>query len=351
MTIGIIEGFYGEDWGWSTRHETLEFMAENALSFFIYAPKNDRHLRAEWRTPHAEPSAMAIEAFSEACIARQIHFGLGLTPLKLHDVWNDDGRAALVSRIHSLKRFNLHTLAILFDDMRGDFPHLAQAQADMVHCVAEQNIAERIIMCPTYYCSPGILDRLFGARPTDYLEDLGRLLDASIDVFWTGPKVLSSHYPDEHLDDLTDTLGRKPLIWDNYPVNDGPRMSKHLHLQAPERWPSMLPRVSGVAINPMNQPYLSRVPIVAALTRWRGEGVADTRIETERAIESLCSAALARQLIADWSDFQQIGFEELGDRRDELMGVYAQFDEPAAREVCRWLRGEYRVSAEILTDE
>ena len=176
-------------------------------------------------------------------------------------------------------------------------------------------------------------------------------MDDDVGICWTGESVVSKTYPAEHLDRVANEMGRKPLIWDNYPVNDGPRMSRFLHLRAPDRGPQILPRVDGLMMNPMNQSWLSRIPMAAAADSLQGRGIDDLDAATGRVIRRLLPADLASQLSADWRAFQSEGMEVISEtERAELVGLYSAFDHPAAAELLRWLRGEYAVSSEILTD-
>ncbi len=223
MSLGVIEGFYGETWGWQARSEALPFLAQAGFTFFIYAPKSDRRLRREWRQAHDPRDAKELRDFGAACRAAGIGFGVGLTPLALHEEWSGEGRKALEQRLESLRSLRLDWLGVLFDDMRGDMPGLAQTQADIVKVVADAGVAPRLMMCPTYYSDASILDRLFGDRPSGYLRELGRAMDNAVGICWTGEQVVSETYTAAHLDRVADEMGQKPLIWDNYPVNDGPR--------------------------------------------------------------------------------------------------------------------------------
>ena len=58
----------------------------------------------------------------------------------------------------------------------------------------------------------------------DLLLDKGRLLDPAIGMFWTGPETCAREYTPGHLARVAEQMGRKPFLWDNYPVNDGARM-------------------------------------------------------------------------------------------------------------------------------
>ena len=69
MSLGVIEGFYGETWGWRARTEALPFLAAAGFTFFIYAPKGDRRLRREWRTAHDSADAKELRDFGAACRA------------------------------------------------------------------------------------------------------------------------------------------------------------------------------------------------------------------------------------------------------------------------------------------
>jgi hyaluronoglucosaminidase len=59
-------------------------------------------------------------------------------------------------------------------------------------------------------------------------------------------------------------------------------------------------------------------------------------------------AALAKTLQEDVLVLQDIGLANLGERRSYLEGRYASLDHPVAREIMRWLAGDYAVSAEMV---
>ncbi|MBV70860.1 MAG: hyaluronidase [Myxococcales bacterium] len=351
MKVGLIEGFYGEDYSWLTRETLAQFMSQISLSFYIYAPKSAKHLRRDWRTRGPVSEMRQLMVFRDHCRKNKIEFGIGLSPYGLHDDWKADGRADLIQKLHWLKQLKLDWLAILFDDMPGSYPNLAQTQADILKVVTDQQIASRYLMCPTYYTDSPILDRLFGERPQNYLEALGQALDNAVDVFWTGPKVVSKDYPRGHLQSVQNRLGRPPFIWDNYPVNDGPRMAEFLHIEAPIRPAHNSKQVSGWAINPMNQGQLSQIPIYAASQSLLAGDSSSISAATSSAINACLPHPLAGCLVEDYKAFQTVGLSTFSaDRKAAYISRYAEFDHPAATEIVRWLKGEYVVSADILTD-
>ena len=229
--LGIIEGFFGRPWSWTDRADAVRFLRPHGFSFYLYAPKADPWLRRRWQEPHPPAELDKLVEFREVCRAQNVRFGIGLTPFELHLHAGRGWQEALTARLASLAVLKPDDLAILIDDMRGDVPELAERQAAIVHFAAERGVAQRILSCPSYYSDDPILDVAFGARPDFYLEQLGRLLDPAIELFWTGPEVAAREFTPGHLVRVAGQLGRKPFLWDNYPVNDGSRMSQHLHLR------------------------------------------------------------------------------------------------------------------------
>eukprot|EP01035_Chromulina_nebulosa_P061879 gene61879-84621_t len=88
-----------------------------------------------------------------------------------------------------LDSLGLSDLGVFFDDMKGDLPELAARQIEIAHWIAERSTASRVIVCPSYYTDDPVLDRVFGQRPRNYLEDLGAGLDPALHLMWTGEEV------------------------------------------------------------------------------------------------------------------------------------------------------------------
>jgi hyaluronoglucosaminidase len=94
-----------------------------------------------------------------------MRFGVGLSPYDIFLAFDDNARDALERKLRFIDDTGADDLAILFDDMRGDVPQLAERQAEIVAFAAERTRASRIIVCPTYYSDDPVLDRVFGQRP------------------------------------------------------------------------------------------------------------------------------------------------------------------------------------------
>jgi len=345
--LGIIEGFFGPPWSWRERMAVVDRLAPAGYGFYHYAPKGDAHLRRAWQVPHPPEEAAAIAAFAAHCRARGLRFGIGLTPFDLHRDVDDTGLARLAARLADLDAIGIDDLAILFDDMRGDLPDLAARQAAIVDFCAARTRATRLYVCPTYYSDDRVLDRVFGERPADYLETLGRRLDPAIRIYWTGEEVCAREIGPGHLADVAARLGRRVCLWDNYPVNDGPRMSGHLHLRGfTGRSAANAPLLSGHAINPALQPHLGCIPALTLPMLYRN-GTAYRYMPAFRAAATaVAGPALAAMLEADLLAIEDGGLGRLAARREALRLRYAAYDDDIAQEVIRWLDGGFSVSPE-----
>jgi hyaluronoglucosaminidase len=339
---GIIEGFFGRSWSWQTRQDYASFLKQNNYQYYIYAPKADRYLRRQWAEPWPVTDYANLQQLSQVYQQAQVNWGIGITPFEIHHNFDGDTRTKLDAKIRSINELQPNILAILFDDMRGDDANIAQIQADVTHHIMEQSTASSFMMCPTYYSTDPVLDQVFGDRPSHYLETLGQLLDPTVQVFWTGEKVCSRYYSIEHLQAITMQLGRKPYIWDNYPVNDGKNLCKFLNLRPfGESATHMATWTAGQAINPMNQAYLSQIPL-RVLTS--GSSLYET-------ICDLSGETFARYVVEDVAAFQDEGLDFLSvERKDFLIDRYIGLQTPQSQELVDWLKGEYPFDPACLTE-
>jgi hypothetical protein len=290
----------------------------------------------------------ALAGFRAECRSQQVRFGLGLSPFELHLREGDDWKEPLARKLDMLAELEPDDLALLFDDMRGDVPGLAERQAAIVHFAAEHKAADRLLFCPSYYSDDPILDLAFGERPKAYLDEIGRLIDPGVRIMWTGEEVCSAQFSPGHLERVSETLRRKPFLWDNYPVNDGARPSQHLHLRGFTGRPaSIAPHVEAHGINPASQAVLSRVPALTLAASY-GEGNAyEYGRAWDRAAEAVLGAELARRIRLDLIVLQDRGRDRLGERAQRLRARYAAFDHPAALEIVAWLDGKWEVTDEL----
>lgn len=350
---GVIEGFFGRPWSWSDRAGYAGFLKEIGFDFYVYAPKADPHLRRRWREPLPAPSVEALSATAAAFRKAGLAFGIGLSPFEIYLEPEPDSSAVLRAKVAQINEIDPDILCLLFDDMRGDLPGLAGRQAAVLASIAELSRARRFIFCPTYYSQDPVLETVFGPMPKGYLADLGRLLDPEVGIFWTGPRVCSDALPPGHLEEIAGQLRRKPVLWDNLLANDGAKTSNFLHLRGVRDRPAGLrDGLAGHAVNPMNQAWLSRIPILTLSESYALGARYDPKRSFEAACRRLCGEALGSQIAADAALFRDRGLAGIAeDRRRELIEIYAHFaGDPYAEELRAWLEGAYEFDPACLTD-
>ena len=346
--LGVIEGYYGKPWSWQEREATIAFLKPQGYDFYIYAPKADAHLRKLWREPHPKATAEALRLLAMRCKELDVRFGVGLSPFELYRNFSAEAKTELAAKLAQFDEWGGEYLAVLFDDMRGDLPNLAHTQVEIMHWVAARTKARKLIICPSYYSDDPVLDRFFGRRPAEYLEDLGHLLDPAIEIFWTGEEVCSREYTPGHLARVTEQLRRKPFLWDNYPVNDGQRMSQYLHVRAVTGRPASIgARLSAHSVNPALQPVLSRIPALSLSESYRLGELYEYGEAFLSAAITICGPELATKLRDDILYFQDVGLDRLDKAAERIRRRYGAVDHDAAREVIRWLNGEYRFEEDI----
>jgi protein O-GlcNAcase/histone acetyltransferase len=121
----------------------------------------------------------------------------------------------------------------------------------------EREIGGHFMFCPTPYCGRMAKSKLGGEG---YLETIGRELAPQIDIFWTGPEIISETITVEHAREMAGIFRRKPVIWDNLHANDydgrrffcGPYQGRALELKS---------EVNGILLNPNCEFPLNYAPL------------------------------------------------------------------------------------------
>jgi hyaluronoglucosaminidase len=264
---GVIEGFYGAFYTFPERNDLIRFLGERGFNFYLYGPKNDRQHRMRWWEPYppwvldefAGTIAVAREVGIEFCYA--ISFGVPLNYASPGDF------ALITDKFHEFYRRGCRSFAVLYDDLtehfadeesRRRYRSVADAHADCANRLLDWarslDPACSLYVCPTEYS---------GTPPfSDYVQTLGAELHRDIGIFYTGPDVCARSISRADVDAYTAALGRQPILWDNYPVNDA-MMRGELHLgPLLHRDPWLAESVAGYAANPMNQKEASKIALL-----------------------------------------------------------------------------------------
>ncbi|MEK7707553.1 MAG: beta-N-acetylglucosaminidase domain-containing protein [Verrucomicrobiota bacterium] len=266
---GVIEGFYGKPWSQTERFELFDWMAGWGLNTYLYAPKDDLKHRAIWRELYSAAEAETLGDVIRACKQRSLRFIYALSPGLDIRYSNEAELEHLRKRFEQMLTLGCQNFALLFDDIPdrmaaedqerwGSFAsaqcHVANA---MFRWTRERSPEARFLFCPTPYCGR-MAERKYGGE--GYLSTIGRELLPEIDVFWTGPEIISREIPVTHIQELQATLCRKPLIWDNLHANDydGRRFYCGPYAGRP---PELRSEVRGLLVNPNNEFPLNFVPL------------------------------------------------------------------------------------------
>ncbi|MGH9050791.1 MAG: beta-N-acetylglucosaminidase domain-containing protein, partial [Acidimicrobiia bacterium] len=222
---GVIEGFYGPPWAPEARLALLEFIAARGMNAYVYAPKSDPRHRERWREPYDERESSHFRTVAARAREFHVRFGFAISPGLDIAYSNDNDRQMLLAKLGPLLDVGVDWFVLALDDIPNR-PVLAAEQAGLttwlLDALRTRDRQVRLSLVPTEYV---------GTRPTAYLRDLAAGLPTEVeDVMWTGPTVCSPTISAEHARSWAAALGgRRPLLWDNYPVNDGP-MERSLHL-------------------------------------------------------------------------------------------------------------------------
>jgi hyaluronoglucosaminidase len=345
--IGVIEGFFGPSWSMEERLSYASFLSQHGGTFYIYAPKEDSRLRRQWREEWNEEYLNKLRTLTNCFQSSKISFGIGFSPFGIGTNLSLDDKNSLRKKMIALNEMNIDFLGLFFDDMPIN-DNLAQTQLETVN-VVQKHFKKKIIFCPSYYSTDPILDKVFGPRPTDYLETIGRDLPEAVSIAWTGPKVISNEISVTHLTEVQDILKRKPFLWDNLYANDGPKNCKFLKFKLFEgRSKEILLSSEGIGLNMMNQPELSKLLFLSSRLVLDGE---DPENAFHEALRKLFSQNFSTFILQHKEVFTVKGLDSLSaTEKKDLKSHLKLFSEPAAQEIVDWLEGKYLVGTECLTD-
>jgi len=258
---GIVEGFYGKPWTWEQRKDIIKFMGKHGYNLYIYAPKADQLHRDNWRQMYDSVFEHHFQQLIDVGKSAGVDVSMAISPgLSLVHSKDKDLRI-LKEKYLSFTALGIRTISLFLDDIpetliheadKQAYPTLADAQVDFTNRLYEamddsvKNM--QFILCPTIY---------HGEQVTDYHDTLGEKLNKAIQIMWTGPQVCSEKLTVENAKMVWEAFKRKPLFWDNFPVNDA-SMVPELHIGQFTGRDGQLDKFSeGFVINPMNQAYAS----------------------------------------------------------------------------------------------
>lgn len=252
---GLVEGFYGTPWTWQQRLSVVPRLAELGFNAYLYGPKDDEFVCLNWRRPYNQPALDRLSGFREVCGRAGIDLICMLAPCFTMVFTSASDFNALMTKYAQLYELGFRRFVLLFDDVpeelhnehdRAQYGSILAAHIDLALRVYESlkkmDSNAELIVCPTEY---------WGDGSRGYLAPFGQAMPEDVQILYTGYTICAHSLTLENAQHFRNLTGKKPLYWDNYPVNDA-NMTREFHI-APiiNRDKNLFLYAKGLLVNPM----------------------------------------------------------------------------------------------------
>lgn len=340
---GVVEGFYGTPWSHQARLRQLQFYGANKMNTYIYGPKDDPfHSCPDWRKPYPEKEAAQLKELVKIAKENEVDFVWAIHPGQ--DIkWNSEDRETLLAKFESMYGLGIRSFAVFFDDISGEGTD-PQRQAELLNEIDNRFVKMKgdvtpLIMCPTEY------NKSWSNPAGGYLKTLGAKLNPSIQIMWTGDRVISD-ITKEGLAWVNPQIRRPAYIWWNFPVSDYVRD----HLLMGEVYGNdtdVKNEMSGFVSNPMEHAEASKIAIFSVADyAWNPEKY-DSKASWKAAVRALLSRnAQALQTFVNHNS--DLGVNGHGYRREESVNI-----QPVTKRFLKdYRQGKYKLQDfQALADE
>ncbi|HEY1371695.1 MAG TPA: beta-N-acetylglucosaminidase domain-containing protein [Candidatus Binatia bacterium] len=349
---GIVEGFFGPPWSLKHRTAIFEFGAARGMNTYLYAPKDDPYHREKWRQSYPPQRWKEMERLVRCAQRCGIDFVYGFHPGKGLLFSSPNSIAVLLAKAQRFYDAGVRTFAVLFDDIPSRLTHekdrkrftgsLARAEGWwLAEILNRQPGAWSDVdwwICPSYYSEDPLLARVFGRFEDDFLERLSETLPLSVAFLWTGPQIVSKKIGTGHIRRIRRQIGRRLILWDNYPVNDL-SMRNDMNLGPLSGRDANLPDiVYGYLNNPLLQETLSFVPLGTCFDYARRPADYDPERSWRRTVlERYGSAA-----VPHWRAIRKFCEQEMHARKKKTVARVTSSDAATFRAALKYVRRHRR---------
>jgi hyaluronoglucosaminidase len=231
------------------------------MTDYVYAPKDDPKHRERWREPY---DAEELDGFARFAEKAPLRLGFAISPGLSMACDDPDDRAVLAAKVDQVVAVGARLVMLALDDIPfGGGPQ--GAEHARVTAWLREHLGERaaLVLCPTEYV---------GTRPSPYLDELAVGVPEDVAIGWTGPAVVNDTITVADARARADSLGgRRPWVWDNYPVNDATMGDRLFVGPLRGREPGLVEACDGYLANPMQQARASTLPLASIAGFLRGE--------------------------------------------------------------------------------
>ena len=262
---GVVEGFYGEPWSHANRLRATELFPEFGFNTYLIAPKDDPTQRIRWREQLSGGQMHQTSELIERGLKNGLNVAMTVSPGLSVQYSSLEDREYVLQRFIQQSQWGCSLFALLWDDIDWDLQYeedlrsyefIEDAQADFSNWLFTElllrNPKSQMMVCPMIYNGRG---------QNSYIARLGEKLHSNIDLMWTGREIRSPYLDSIDAETFTLNAGRRPLYWDNFPVNNL-SMRFELHMgPLIGRQPELAITSRGLLSNPMNQFECSLLPL------------------------------------------------------------------------------------------
>ncbi|HOC92702.1 MAG TPA: beta-N-acetylglucosaminidase domain-containing protein [bacterium] len=222
---GVLEGYYGAPWAPADTLRTLDWMGDQKMNIFLYAPKDDPKNRSDWRSPYTEKELKRFQAFNDVSILNNIQFCWEISPGVSITYSSEQHFQDLIAKFHAVADIGVKCFVLAFDDTgkalskeedKARYKNIGEAQADITNRAYESIIKRvpdaKFSFVPVEYWNENVTE--------EYSGTVGDILHPDIIYGWTGNEICSWSVNKTDADFVAGYINRKPLLGDNVPVVD-----------------------------------------------------------------------------------------------------------------------------------
>ena len=279
---GCVEGYYGYPWSVEGTLSWFDFAKRYKMNIFLYGPKTDPYHLGQWdedypETVTEEEAAIGIrtrsemQQFAEKAAACNVDFVWVAHPAmkKPIDFTNEEtvneGVSRLMTKFADMYELGVRQFGIFVDDISGaeaartcdmQIYMLNQVQNKLYETYNGEGAAEEDKVKPLFFTPAWYTTGTSGA--STYMPKFKKVHE-DIEICFTGNDVFSS-ISNSSASTFKNWIGRDPVLWWNYPVNDN---VDNVYYTNPINYyygiDSNPTSLKGVLSNPMNYSESSKV--------------------------------------------------------------------------------------------